>query len=47
MADTLFLSKGIIDGHRQALLEKTGIRNTVALAVYCFKKKLKKLEDVG
>jgi len=31
MADKLFLSKRTIEGHRQALIEKTGAKNTAAL----------------
>lgn len=31
MADKLFLSKRTIEGHRQALIDKTGAKNTAAL----------------
>ncbi|WP_316805456.1 response regulator transcription factor [Pedobacter nototheniae] len=31
MADKLFLSKRTIEGHRQALIDKTGMKNTAAL----------------
>ncbi len=31
MADKLFLSKRTVEGHRQALIDKTGMKNTAAL----------------
>jgi DNA-binding NarL/FixJ family response regulator len=31
MADKLFISKRTIEGHRQSLIEKTGVRNTASL----------------
>lgn len=34
MADKLFISKRTIEGYRQALIEKTGARNTAALIRY-------------
>lgn len=34
MADKLFISKRTIEGHRQSLIEKTGVRNTAALIRY-------------
>ncbi len=34
MADRLFISKRTIEGHRQSLIEKTGVKNTAALMRY-------------
>lgn len=34
MADKLFISKRTIEGHRQSLIEKTGVRNTASLIRY-------------
>lgn len=34
VADKLFTSKRTVEGHRQNMLEKTGMRNTVALVKY-------------
>ncbi|GEM64343.1 DNA-binding response regulator [Sphingobacterium faecium NBRC 15299] len=37
IADKLFLSKRTVEGHRQNLLEKTGVKNTAALIKYAIK----------
>lgn len=34
ISDQLFLSRRTVEGHRQALIEKTGVRNTAALIRY-------------
>lgn len=34
IADRLFISKRTIEGHRQSLIEKTGVRNTATLIKY-------------
>ncbi len=34
MADQLFISKRTIEGHRQSLIEKTGVKNTASLIRY-------------
>jgi DNA-binding NarL/FixJ family response regulator len=34
MADKLFISKRTIEGHRQSIIEKTGVRNTASLIKY-------------
>ncbi|MCS3552799.1 MULTISPECIES: response regulator transcription factor [unclassified Sphingobacterium] len=37
IADKLFLSKRTVEGHRQNLLEKTGVKNTAALIKYAIR----------
>ncbi|MDH5826813.1 response regulator transcription factor [Sphingobacterium faecium] len=37
IADKLFLSKRTVEGHRQNLLEKTGVKNTASLIKYAIK----------
>ncbi|MES2828441.1 MAG: response regulator transcription factor [Bacteroidota bacterium] len=37
MSDTLFLSKRTIEGHRQSLIDKTGVRNSSALIKFSMK----------
>jgi DNA-binding NarL/FixJ family response regulator len=38
IADKLFTSKRTVEGHRQSILDKTGMRNTAALVRYAFLK---------
>lgn len=40
IADKLFTSKRTVEGHRQALIEKTGTRNTAALIRFAIQKRL-------
>lgn len=40
MADQLFLSPRTIEGHRNNLLEKTGVKNTAGLVIYAVKNKI-------
>ena len=40
IADELFISVRTVDGHRNSLLEKTGVRNTAGLVVYAIKNDL-------
>lgn len=40
IADELFISARTVDGHRNSLLEKTGVRNTAGLVVYAIKNDL-------
>ena len=40
IADKLFTSKRTVEGHRQALIEKTGTRNTAALIRYAIQRGL-------
>jgi len=40
IADKMFLSPKTIDGYRDALFDKLGIRNRVGLAVYAIKNKI-------
>jgi two-component system response regulator NreC len=37
MSDKLFLSKRTIEGHRQSLIDKTGVRNTANLVSYAIR----------
>ncbi len=40
IAEELFISVRTVDGHRNNLLEKTGVRNTAGLVVYAIKNEL-------
>jgi len=40
IADKLFTSKRTVEGHRQALIEKTGARNTAALIRYAIQRRI-------
>ncbi|WP_367390419.1 response regulator [Lewinella sp. LCG006] len=40
IAQQLFISKRTVEGHRQNLLDKTGVRNTAGLVIYALKNQL-------
>lgn len=40
IAQRLFISKRTVEGHRQHLLDKTGVRNTAGLVIYALKNQL-------
>lgn len=40
IADRLFTSKRTVEGHRQAMIDKTGVRNTAALIRYAMHRRL-------
>jgi two-component system response regulator NreC len=40
IADRLFTSKRTVEGHRQAMIDKTGVRNTAALIRFAMYQKL-------
>lgn len=40
IAEQLFISKRTVEGHRQNLLDKTGVRNTAGLVIYALKNQL-------
>lgn len=40
IAEQLFISTRTVEGHRQNLLEKTGVRNTAGLVIYAMKNQL-------
>jgi DNA-binding NarL/FixJ family response regulator len=40
IAQLLFISKRTVEGHRQNLLDKTGVRNTAGLVIYALKNQL-------
>lgn len=40
IAQQLFISKRTVEGHRQHLLDKTGVRNTAGLVIYALKNQL-------
>lgn len=40
IAEKLFISKRTVEGHRQNLLDKTGVRNTAGLVIYALKNQL-------
>lgn len=46
IAEHLFLSRRTVEGHKKALLEKTGSRNTTGLVINCLKRGIIKLEDI-
>ncbi|MEL6972407.1 MAG: response regulator transcription factor [Bacteroidota bacterium] len=40
IAEKLFISKRTVEGHRQNLLDKTGVRNTAGLVIFALKNQL-------
>lgn len=40
IAENLFISRRTVEGHRQNLLDKTGVRNTAGLVIYALKNQL-------
>lgn len=40
IAEQLFISKRTVEGHRQNLLDKTGVRNTAGLVIFALKNQL-------
>lgn len=45
IADTLFISKRTVDGHRMHLIEKTGARNTAGLVLFAIHNQTISLEE--
>lgn len=40
IADKLFMGKRTVEGHRQSIIEKAGVKNTAALIQYAFRNRL-------
>jgi two-component system response regulator NreC len=45
IADHLFTSKRTVEGHRQAMIDKTGVRNTAALISFAMYQKLLSIKE--
>lgn len=46
IAETLFLSKRTVEGHRQRILEKVGAKNTVGLVIYAIVNRIHILRNI-
>ena len=46
IADTLYISTKTVDSHKSNVLNKTGARNAVGLAIFAIKNQLIELRDI-